>query len=466
MDENIISLIETASEHVFLFGVMFIFTLAVVIMLHEFGHYLAAKLCNVHVEQFAFGFGKEIVGFGGNGNNGGSTRWSICALPLGGYVKLFGDVDKNNPVVWDHENERARTLSDDELKVAFCTKSVWQRIFIVAAGPAINLLLTLAIFVLVFTLHGQRSTPLTVTAVAIGAPAEQAGIQVGDKIVAMDGAPVRRLDDVYDYTWNENPPVEHTYTVERDGKTLHIPFTARRLEYIDSKGIKKEHGQSGMVRFVGLQIDDILSVKGQDTVDAPEKARQLLRETLGQKNQISISFSDDKKKEPFRVIFPERYNKHLENPDSPKYNIIYAADPEEKLFIQLGVFEAVSRSFKIMSDLVVGTYNLLSVAYKGKTDEPVVGGIAKISEKTAEAAQAGFYDYMMFLAAFSFMIAFINLLPIPVLDGGYLVFLGYEAVTGQAIPPRIQDIALIIGLVFLGGIMIFANVSDLISLLT
>lgn len=466
MDDLSILLNETG-EAIFLYGFMFLLTLAIIITLHEFGHYIAARFCNVYIEQFAFGFGREIIGFGGGKFK---TRWSICAFPIGGFVKLFGDVDPDNPVVWDKENERTRRLSTEELSVSFCTKSVWQRMFIVMAGPLINILLTLCIFISVFTIHGQASTPVIINALAIDAPAYAAGIEIGDHLTHMDGKKIRRLEDIYDRTMSEIPPLEHRYTLLRNGGERDVTFEAKYVQYTDQKGVNQAHGQTGMVNIFSLKIDkDISSVNGIDTKDNVEKARSLILESFDRPNIIGLTNKIDMdgkvQEDKFLISIPSNLNTHLNSPTHKDHGTVFLVDPNNRYYVKLGAIESITRSFTMIKNIVVDSYKLIMVAYKGHTDEPIIGGIGKISQHTARAAEGGLYTYLMFMAGFSFMIAFINLLPIPVLDGGYMVFLLYEAITKKPVSQRIQSLALIIGMVLLGGIMVFANISDLISML-
>ena len=455
-------------EDVFAFGVMVIITLAVVVMIHEWGHYIAARICGVHVEQFAFGFGKELIGFGSDPRK---TRFSICLFPLGGFVKLFGDVDVNNPVVWDHDNDCARTLSDEELKVAFCTKSVWQRIFIIAAGPLINILLTVMLLVGLFTIHGQRSKPSVINTVAVNSAAYDAGIQLGDRILAMDGKKARRLDDIHDFTWFENPPRPHTYTILRDNKEIEITFTAKHVEYENKKGVELKHGQTGMVRMTDLAFKGgIVEVNGIDVKDAPEKARQFIIDNLDKQVTIGIPYKGGKEKEvahPFIMVFPAQFNQHLFDPDDELYDRAFLVDPHKKMYaVKLGIVEAIEKTLFLLKQGVSNSYKVIVAGIEGKNDDRVVSGVATMGQKVGDAVKAGPYEYIILLATFSFMIGFINLLPIPVLDGGYLLFMFYEIICGKPVSPRIQGIAMISGLVVLVGIMVFANISDLLSLLS
>ncbi|PCI56295.1 MAG: hypothetical protein COB36_05845 [Alphaproteobacteria bacterium] len=460
--DTLLLLGENAAENMFFFGFMFVVTLAIVIIVHEFGHYWAARRCGVHVEQFAFGFGKELFGFGSGDLK---TRWSFCLFPFGGYVKLFGDVDRNNPVVWDSDNDCTRTLTEEELKHAFCTKSVWQRIFIIAAGPSINFLLTFLIFFLVFATYGQLSKPLIINGLAVDSPAYDAGIKTGDVFIEMDGRKIRRLEDVYDLTWYELPPQPHEYMILRDDQVVNIGFTARHIEYINKKGVPKSHGQTGMIRLNAIKFEDIVSVEGVPTEDQPGKARELLLKSMNRDILVGLPFKKERV-DDYVLHIPSAVNDHLSDPDHEYYDRVLLSDPDNQYFLRLGPVEAFGRSLFLIQKIMVDGYKLISVAHKGLTDEPLIGGIGKISQQTARAAKAGIYNYIMFVAGFSLMIAVMNLLPIPVLDGGYLIFLAYEVIRGKPVSMRVQNIAMIIGLVILGGIMIIANVSDLISMLS
>ncbi len=462
MESSLSSLLQGVAENLFLFGFMLIATLAIVIIIHEFGHYIAARLCGVFVEQFSFGFGKEVLGFGGKKPK--STRWSICALPIGGFVKLSGDIDPQNPIVWDHDNNCERRLSEDELKYAFCTKPLWQRATIVAAGPCINFLLFLSILTVTFTIYGERSQRPIVNALSVGTAAYEVGIEVGDIILAMDGVPVQRLSDVYDYTLHEIPPKPHTYTILRNGETLQKSFTARIITYTNKKGVEREHGQTGMVRLAGIKIPNIEYINNTDTADQPGKARTIILENFDTPLHIGFRFRESKIDE-YVTLFPQQHNQHLKEPNHTDKDMAFFIDQEDEFYIKSSAIVSLQRAVSSFEGIVKNSYKLISVAYKGKTEQPVIGGIGRMSKQTAKAVKGGIYDYIMFVAMLSLMIGIINILPIPALDGGYLVFFIYEALAGKPISPRIQDACLLIGLVFLMGIMIFANISDLLSLL-
>lgn len=447
-------------EFFFFYGLVFAFTLALIIVIHEFGHYLAAKYCRVRVQKFSIGFGREIVGF----HDKSGTRWSLSIFPIGGFVTLFGDVDRDNPVVWDAQNNCEKKLTTKELEQAFCTKTIAQRAFIIFAGPLINLLFSFLILIALYCFYGQGSTKPIINILGIGTASYEDGFQLGDKILKMNGKHVRRFEDIYDHTRHE-PDIPFDYEVERNGEILTITSAARSFVYVDKKGVKRNHGRTGMGRFGAEKYKDFLSIDGIPVNKDEDKARKLLKDRLDKVVTMGIALREEAGEDTFLAIFPSKYNQNMDNPEHNNYEKIYAIDPEEKYYLPLGPIEATKKSAESIKNTMVRAYKLFRVAYKGHTDEPVLGGVVKMSEQTGKVAKAGFHNYIHFLAIISFTIGLINLLPIPMLDGGFLVFLMYELVAGKQVPPRVQSYAFAIGLVLLGGIMILANLGDLLRLL-
>ncbi len=463
--EVITALFAGTLEHIFIFVFMLFITLFIVITVHEWGHYIVARYFGVRVEEFSFGFGKALYTFGGKKET--DTRYFIRAFPIAGYIKLFGDVDPKNPQVWDAEKEKPRPLTEKEKDYAYGMKPAWQRFLIVAAGPLINIILTFLIVISVYSTVGQRSSPIVIDTLAVESPAYEAGIKLGDKIIAMDGKDNRRMEDVYDSTWYDLPPEPHTYTVMRDDKILEFTFAALERRYETKKGIKMHHGQTGMCHVGVINIKRaISSINGISVKDQPDKTRELIRENFDKELLIGLTsyvVGDEEGEDFFLMIFPARFNEHFDYPEHKHYKYTFVSDPKEKLFVRLPLFEAIKRTGFSLKRGVVSSYVLIHAAFKGKNDDQIVAGFGKMSQTVGKAVKAGPYDYIMIIASFSFMLAIINILPIPALDGGYLVFLLYEIVMGKAISSRIQTIAIITGLIMLLGIMIFANISDLLA---
>lgn len=452
-------------EDIYAFILMLVVTLFIVITVHEWGHYIVARFFGVRVEEFSFGFGKTIFSFGGKEET--DTRFYLRAFPIAGYIKLFGDVDPHNPQMWDKQEEKVRPFTEREKTYAYYMKPAWQRFLIVAAGPLINMLLTVLIVVGVYISLGQRSTTIIIDTIGVNTPAYHSDIQLGDEIIAMDGEKNRRMEDIYDYTWYELPPKPHTYTVIRDGEELEITFTALERQYETDRGLKMHHGQTGMLHLGIINIEkDIKTINGINVSKQPNKTRELIQDNFDKEMAVGLSSYVDGQEEipdPYIMIFPARYNTHFNDTDHKYYDFVFLSDPEDKLFVRLPLFEAIGRTAFLLKEGINKSFKLLHAAFKGKNDDQVVAGFGKMSETVGKAVKAGPYDYIMIIASFSFMIAIVNILPIPALDGGYLVFLLYEIVMGKAVSSRFQTISIITGLVILLGIMIFANISDLLA---
>ncbi len=216
----------------------FVIVLSVLVFVHEMGHYLVGRWCGIRVTAFSVGFGPELLGF----TDSHGTRWKLSAIPLGGYVKFFGDEDAAS--VPDMANldkftpaERARTLAGARL---------WKRAATVAAGPVANFLLAIAIFAALFITYGKMVSDPVVAEVRPASAAASAGIEPGDLLVALDAEPIRTFDDVRRYV-AVRPDTMIVITVEREGRQLQLPVTPKRTEITDQFGNKVELGQIGIV---------------------------------------------------------------------------------------------------------------------------------------------------------------------------------------------------------------------------
>lgn len=435
--------------------------LFVAVTVHELGHYLTARLFGIRVDKFSFGFGREILGF----NSKSGTRWSLSIFPLGGYVKIFGDVHPDNPELWDEKNKCSRAFTEDEVKQSFYSKPIWKRMLVVFAGPAINVLFSICLLTGMFILQGERSSPAVINAVGVGTVSEKAGIRLGDEILEMDGVKVRRLEDVHDRTYVESDIVHH-YKVRRGDEVLDIQFAPEKITFIDMSGVSRENGRTGMTRFDSLNFKEVLEFDGHDVQNKPDYARQLVLNNEKEDVLITARFREGQR-DQFNIRFSKNIrNEHLKNQNDDHYDVFYLTDTKKKMFLLLSPYEAFLRSLKFISDTIEESYKLLQVVFKGKTQEKAVGGVGKISEYAGKSAKDGVYSFLVFVVVFSVSIGIINLLPIPVLDGGVLLFLLYELCTGRPLSRKFQDRAIIFGLVILLGIMIFANISDFLDYLS
>ncbi len=353
--------------------IAFIVVIGLLVFVHEFGHYWMALWNGVKVEVFSIGFGPEIYGW----NNKRGTRWRIALVPLGGYVKMFGDED---PASVEHHKDNTVALTPEQRSQAFFAKSIGQRAAIVAAGPLINFLFTLIVLAGLYLTVGQPRTLPYVESVTEGMPAQMAGIKAGDTISSVNGQKVDRFQDIQEYmALNLDKPVD--IGINRDGQalTFHIIPTI-------------EDVQNHRVGRLGI---------------------------MGQKQEFS------------------------------------------KLSPGKALYESVADTFGIIKSTLVGLSQIIMNERSTKELGSVIS-IAKISgdmvnTSLTETAVA----LLWFMAVLSANLGLINLFPIPVLDGGHLLFYAIEAIRRRPLSEKAMDYSLRFGLAIVVSIMIFAFWNDL-----
>ncbi|RWL81318.1 MAG: RIP metalloprotease RseP [Mesorhizobium sp.] len=358
--------------------VPFLFVLTVVVFVHEMGHYLIGRWCGIGVKAFSIGFGPELVGF----NDRRGTRWKLCAIPLGGYVKFVGDMNATSS---QPSAEELESLTDAEREVAFHTQPIWKRAATVVAGPLFNFLLTIAVFTVLFSLYGRPVLEPTVAQVTAGSPAEKAGIQPGDRFVKVDGSKVETFADVQRLVSGRAGDAI-TFTMLRDGKEIAVTATPEPMEQQDALGNKIKVAVIGVVNNA----------------------------ELGQPRLISYT---------------------------PAGAVVAAVEETGHVIERTGQF--------------------LQRFALGREDKCQLGGPIKIAKMSGQAAKLGFEWLVQLVAFLSVGIGFLNLLPIPPLDGGHLLFYGVEAVIRRPVSERMMEMAYRTGLFLVLGFMGFVFWNDL-----
>ncbi|GGD89433.1 putative zinc metalloprotease [Tsuneonella deserti] len=359
----------------------FLLLLGPLVTVHEFGHYLMGRLFGVGIEAFSVGFGKEIAGF----TDRRGTRWKLSALPLGGYCQFKGDM---NPASIP-DAEALSAIPASERAGNFHFAPLWQRALIVFAGPLTNILVALGIFAAFFMAYGQpvQADPVeanTVRAFAPGSVAEKAGIEVGDRIVSIDGAPVSEFREVTNRViMHPGEPI--VLGVERAGERLRIPVTIGTAIERDKFGNESRVGRLGIYSS------------------------------------------------------PLRFE-----PVGPVEAVRLAAD----------------ESVGMVRMMVVGIGQIVT----GQRSVSELGGPIKIAKFSGEQLSMGPQAFAGFAALISLNLAFINLLPIPALDGGHLAFYAAEAVRRKPVGARGQELAFRAGAAMILALMLFVTVNDLLSL--
>lgn len=232
------------------YGLPFVIVLSVLVFIHEWGHYIVARLCGVRVETFSIGFGKEIIGW--NDKNG--TRWKISWLPLGGYVQMFGDLDPASAqqVPGIKEGDKTRPFTEAEKRVAFFSQTLGKRSAIVFAGPAINFIFAIIVMTALFATEGQPYTPPIAAKVVAGSPAEKAGIKPDDKIIELNGQKIDKFQDmitVVTVNLDHEMDVKVLRLIKKgvwSDKPITLKVTPRVIEETDRFGIKHQFGRMGV----------------------------------------------------------------------------------------------------------------------------------------------------------------------------------------------------------------------------
>ncbi|MBF0249477.1 MAG: RIP metalloprotease RseP [Alphaproteobacteria bacterium] len=350
----------------------FLLVLTVLVFVHELGHFLVARRSGVKVEVFSIGFGKELWGF----NDKHGTRWCFSIVPLGGYVKMFGEGDMITGV----DDAEDRPMTEEEKKVSFHHKPLRQRAAIVSAGPIANFLFAVLMFWTVNTLYGVPHVLSAVGEVIEGSAAEASGFRSGDLITAIDAQPVELFSELHDIV-SVNAGVELAFEVERDGAVIVIRATPRSM-------VDEQTGEGKGLLGVRPSLEHVRT---------------------------------------------------------------------EEIGIVKGLGMAVEQTYLFTANILSGLGDMVS----GERSAKELGGVISIAQYSGEAAQAGMIGVLRFLAILSINLGLINLFPIPVLDGGHLVFYAAEALRGKPLSERVQEYGFRFGLVLVLLLMVFATWNDL-----
>ena len=455
----------TASPNLLTTIFAFLLVLGPLVLIHELGHYLVGRLFGVKADAFSIGFGKEIAGW----TDRRGTRWKLSALPLGGYVQFAGDM---NPASAPTAAEDG--LTPEERSHTFHVKPLWQRALIVLAGPATNFILCVLVLAAFAWTNGRLVMDPQIADFTQNSPAQAAGLEVGDRIVAIDGERIDSVTDIPEhvvYFAGKTVPV----TIERDSRQIVRPVKIASQEMADEFGNVAKVGDLG--------VDFAVPVVGGFVGNSPAQA-------AGLKEGDRIVAIDDADIRSFRDI-PDIVQPNpgkqvtvtvMRGGEAHVYPVTIAAaevvgdDGKPKRIGQIGVkagfghvvpvgpAEAlglgVSRSFSIMGTMITGLRQIVV----GDRSVRELGGPIKIAKYSGEQFSLGWEAFVGFVALISINLAFINLLPIPGLDGGHLAFYAAEMIRRRPLGVRSQEWAIRTGVALVLALMLFVTVNDLASL--
>ena len=356
----------------------FIILITIVVFIHEYGHYYFAKKYGVGVTDFSIGFGQEIFGW----NDKSGTRWKICWIPLGGYVKFFGD--RNVYSQADHKEILEKYTEEDQKKL-FTLKPLYQRSLIVFGGPLANFLLALVIFFSIYTFVGKDFTPAVINEVQKDSPAMVGGLKQNDVILEIDGNKVESIMDVS--------------------------------------------------KFITMSTDEIIDFKVKRSYDE-----------LILKIKPNIVPGEDN--------LGNKLNKRIVGIKLGAYN-------NEINHVKLGPAQAIYHAAHEVYYVGVSSLKYIGAMIFGKADTSQLGGPIRIAKISGQVAEFGVLAFISMMAYISISLGLVNLFPIPMLDGGHLMFYAFEKVLGRPLSQKTQEGFFRIGLFLLISLMFFTTFNDL-----
>ena len=356
----------------------FLILIMIVVFIHEYGHYYFAKKYKVGVTDFSIGFGKEIFGW----NDSSGTRWKICWIPLGGYVKFFGD---RNVFSQADQEKLIKQYNDKDREKLFVLKPLYQRVLIVFGGPLANFILALFIFFSIYLFVGKDFTPAVINEVQKESPAMVGGLKQNDIILEIDGNEVQSIMDVSKY------------------------ITMSSADIIDFK-----------VKRFSEEI--ILKIKPNIVLGEDNLGNKI------QKRMVGIKLG--------------AYNNEINHVKLGPIKALYHSANE--------VFYVSTASLKYIGGMIIG-----------KADTSQLGGPIRIAKISGQVAEFGFLAFISMMAYISISLGLVNLFPIPMLDGGHLMFYTFEKILGRPLSQKTQEGFFRIGMFLLLTLMFFTTFNDL-----
>jgi regulator of sigma E protease len=426
--------------------VAFVVALSVIVAIHEYGHYIVGRWCGIHAEVFSLGFGPAL--FSRVDKHG--TRWKLAALPFGGYVKFLGDKDAAST---GPDGEAMAGLSAAERRRTMHGAPLWARALTVAAGPVANFLLSILIFT-GFVLWSGIATERAVVGSLQPYPFDGPTLQVGDEITAIEGKPTPDLTafmDVAD-TISAEPAV--TYTVMRDGVELAVKGPHPRPPVAD--GVMP---QSAAFE-AGLKTGDVIQSVDGTAIHSFSQMRDIVGASEGKPLQLTIWRDGEALA---MTLTPKRS-------DIPKaeggfetrwligLNGSMLFGPEVR---DAGILESVSYGADQVWTIITSTFSGIAHIVRGDISTCNLKGPIGIAETSGAAATMGIEQFIWFIAALSTAVGLMNLFPVPVLDGGHLVFHAYEAITRRPPSERALQVLMMTGFSLIMALMFFALSRDL-----
>ncbi len=450
-------------DYIIYFGI----TILILVFVHEFGHFIAAKMSGMRVDIFAIGFGKRLFGwnkltgfttgdlpkdFDGKGN----TDYRLCLLPIGGYVKIAGMIDES----FDTEFAEKEPKPDE-----FRSKPTYKKVFVISAGVIMNLLLTIAIFTGLNYYQGKQIVKSTEVGYIIeGSQADQFGFHKGDLIKEVNGKKVESWEKLIRVVFIDNMGKDVRFVIERNGAPLEITVDAAVAAPPDAQSFFLPLGETiplisqvmddSPAKEAGLKPgDEIISLNGVN-IEITKQAIEIIRDN----QQVEMPMVLLRDKDTLRTAVTPGV-------DGMIGIGLYDYYSGDLATIDYGFFESVKLSFVAIADNSVLTLSMIKRVFTGDVEfGRTFGGPIKIAKFAADSADRGIASFLSFLAMLSFSLAILNILPLPVLDGGHLIIILIEGAIKRELPVKIKIAIQNAGFIILLMLMVFILYNDIITL--
>jgi regulator of sigma E protease len=433
--------------------------LGILIFVHELGHFLFAKMVNVKVLKFSLGFGPRVLG-----KKYGETEYQISAVPLGGYVKMLGE-------------ESGDEITDEDRVRAYNFQPVGKRVLIVLAGPFFNILFAAFVFAMI-SVSGVPVPYPDIGKVVGDSPAAKAGLMTGDRVLSINGDAVRSWDEIETLT-NKTPGKTLLFKVKRDEITLELPVTPERKSEKDIFGENKEMWYIGISPLLYPDVGEVTKgspaekagLRKGDRImgigETPLKTWQEMTEIIHENPGMPLRFKIKRDGRIIEVaITPEKSIVTTPGGEKKEIGLIGVRPLGNDFIKRYGPAEAVH--FGVTKTWEVSVLTIVSI---GKLIQRIIpaetiGGPILIFQMAGQQAAHGPLSFFTFLAIISINLGVLNLLPVPMLDGGHILFLGIEAVRRKPLNEKVIMIAQRVGLAVIITLMIFAFYNDVMRLIT
>ncbi len=436
----------------------FVLAIALLIAVHEYGHFIVARKLGIKVEKFSIGFGPALFSWRSRDQE---VLYVIAAIPLGGYVKMLGE----NP---DEQGDDAKAeLSDADKKRAFDAQPVWKRAAVAVAGPGFNFLFAIAAYMLVGWL-GQTVLPPVVGHVAPASIAEQAGMQVGDRIQAVAERDIHSWQQMEESLKNftggnvelrvlrDAVPVTLKMAVPLPDKDpLLLNVTDELLGFDPGLSLIIDHvGQGSPAERAGLKGGDIVvRVNSQKITDIHHFIAQIKGHA---DSRVGVAVMRDKTLLQLQVV-PEK--------DAQQQGRIGVRLTSRSLHgtetYRMGIVDGLQYGFQRTWEMSALTLQVFGKMLTSAISPDNLGGPIAIAQLAGKTAELGLVSFLTFLALISVNLGVLNLLPIPILDGGHLAYLGMEKLRGKPLAPKVMEATQMVGLMLIIALMVFAFYNDI-----